>query len=79
MTRTPEYEAFLAAHGITPCISGMCIFGGPRGQHTNGGCRCIADVRDTGARILIQKMGMALAHAVEDPEDPAARLPRKDA
>jgi len=37
------------------CTDGNCIFGHPGGMHTNGGCRCLSEVRPASERIRITR------------------------
>lgn len=46
----------LAAYGLERCSDGNCIFGGPKGMHTNGGCQHLKER----SNITLQKVARAL-------------------
>jgi len=45
---------------IQGCTDGGCIFGHPGGMHTNGGCRCLREIRPAGERLRLTRNIRAL-------------------
>ncbi len=46
------YDEELAKIG---CLDGGCYIQAPRGMHTNGGCRCLSDIRDVQTRQRLMR------------------------
>lgn len=77
----------LAAVGVEPCCDNSCIFGRRGGMGTNGGCRCLKNLRDmssTEVSRLVQAMAVVLREYAEDVADshatpaPPGRQPGHD-
>jgi len=49
---------------LVGCSDGGCVFGHPGGMHTNGGCRCLKEIRPFAERIRIERNIRALMDEV---------------
>lgn len=50
----------LAAQGMRACGDRSCVFGPPGGQCTNGGCRCIKEIRSPAQRAMFRRLASAI-------------------
>ena len=52
---------------IEGCSDGFCYLTGPRrGQHTNGGCRCVPDFITRKSLLALHRLRRAVREAVSD-------------
>ena len=51
------------------CGDGGCIFGPPKGMHTNGGCQCLKSIGDIRTRIRVHRAVAALRKKVVELEE----------
>jgi len=65
------------------CGDHSCVFGPPKGMGTNGGCRCLKDIRPTEKRIRVERdirsLRAALTRAEEDIGNAKAEIANFDA
>ena len=58
------------------CSDGGCVFGHPGGMHTNGGCRCLAELPPE-KRVRVRNGIRQMREALEEISDPIAVLKKR--